>query len=175
MSIPGTRDFHHGLLEQEGLIDQCSTDGRHGQLFADDVTFASVLPVRTDGGEPAAPNLRTKITVFEPRGPKMSRVDMYKHLLSQKGCKCQGCDRTFDDPRYLDLDHNTPRSDGGINHISNRILLCGPCNRLKSNTLTLTGLRRKNKKLGYMADSGQENPIMQEIRESKRVSPTLFE
>ena len=53
--------------------------------------------------------------------------------------------------RYLELDHNTPRSDGGINHLSNRILLCGQCNRLKSNALTLSGLGRENKKLGYMA------------------------
>ena len=105
----------------------------------------------------------------------MTRAEMYKHLLSQKGCKCQGCDRTFDDPRYLDLDHNTPRSDGGMNHISNRILLCGPCNRLKSNTRTLTGLRRKNKKLGYMPGSGLENPVMKEIRETKKKAPPLFE
>ena len=75
---------------------------------------------------------------------------MYDFLLTQHGSKCQGCDRIFDDPRYLDLDHNTPRSDGGINHVSNRILLCGPCNRLKSNTFTLSGLRRENKKRGYM-------------------------
>ena len=30
--------------------------------------------------------------------------------------------------------NHTPRSDGGLNHISNRILLCSPCNRAKSNT-----------------------------------------
>lgn len=104
----------------------------------------------------------------------MSRIDMYTHLLSQKGCKCQGCDRTFDDPRYLDLDHNTPRSDGGINHISNRILLCGPCNRTKSNTLTLTGLRRKNKREGFMFGSSKENPIMKQVREQKQKVPPLF-
>ena len=63
----------------------------------------------------------------------------------------------------------------GINHISNRILLCGPCNRLKSNTLTLTGLRRKNKKLGYMHASSTENPVMKEIREAKKKAPPLFE
>ena len=142
-------------LEQEGMILPDATDGKHGHLFTEDVTFTSDPPVRTDAGESAAPKLRTKITVFEPRGPKMNRAAMYKLLLDQKGCKCQGCDRTFDDPRYLELDHNTPRSDGGINHISNRILLCGPCNRLKSNTLTLTGLRRKNKKEGFMAGSAR--------------------
>ncbi len=71
--------------------------------------------------------------------------------------KCQGCDRPFDDSRYLQLDHNTPRADGGINHISNRVLLCGPCNRLKSNLLTLSGLRLKNKELGYMVSAVDQN------------------
>ncbi len=55
------------------------------------------------------------------------------------------------DPGYVALDHNTPRSDGGLNHISNRLLLCGPCNRIKSNTLTLSGLRKENTKRGRMA------------------------
>ena len=119
-------------------------------LFGD-VHFTDAPPVRTDEGEQAAPFLRPKVQMFEPAGPKMTRAAMYAHLLDQNGPICQGCDRTFNDPRYLELDHNTPRSDGGINHISNRILLCGPCNRLKSNTLTLSGLRRENGKRGYMA------------------------
>ena len=89
--------------------------------------------------------------------------------------KCQGCEGTFDDPRYLELDHNTPRSDGGINHISNRILLCRPCNQLKSNRFTLSGLWRENKREGYMAGSGQEHPIIKEIREKKEKAPPLFE
>ena len=169
------KDVVLGRLELEGLIDPRSTDRRHGHLFADDVAFTSNPPTRTDDGGSAAPTLRTKVKMFEPSGPKMTRAEMYKHLLSQHGVKCQGCDRTFDDPRYLELDHNTPRSDNGINHISNRILLCGPCNRLKSNTFTLTGLRRKNKKLGYMPGSGQEHPIMQEVRAAKKAAPPLFE
>ena len=100
-------------------------------LFGE-VHYETEPPDRTDDGETAAPFLRVKVRVPEPPGSKMSRAEMYKHLLGQHGAKCQGCDRVFDDPRYLDLDHNTPRSDGGINHISNRILLCGPCNRLNS-------------------------------------------
>ena len=43
-------------------------------------------------------------------------------------------------------------TDGGIDHISDRTLLCGPCNRLKSNAFTLSGLRRENKKRGYLAN-----------------------
>ncbi|MDE0507830.1 MAG: DNA methyltransferase [Gammaproteobacteria bacterium] len=132
----------HKLVEQR-LSD---TTGIFGN-----VTFTRQLPTRTDDGETASPFLRVKETIREPEGRKMSRAEMYDYLLAQHGQKCQGCDREFDDPRYLELDHNTPRSSGGINHISNRILLCGPCNRLKSNVYTLIGLRRENKKRGYMS------------------------
>ena len=79
---------------------------------------------------------------------------MYEYLLDQDGQRCRGCERVFDDPRYVELDHNTPRSDGGINHVTNRILLCRPCNLAKSNQLTLSGLQRLNKKTGFWR--GQE-------------------
>ena len=128
-------------LEQEGLL---------GKFKLGDIPLISSPPSRTDDGESASPFLRVKQRVKEPDGPRWTRAQMYEHLLEQHGPRCQGCDRVFDDSRYLDLDHNTPRSDGGLNHISNRILLCGPCNRLKSNTFTLSGLRRENKKRGYM-------------------------
>ena len=134
-------------------------DRRGGDLFpVGSVYYETEPPQRTDDGDPAGPFLRVKERIKEPGGRKMSRAEMYKFLLAQHGSRCQGCDRRFDDPRYLDLDHNTPRSDGGINHISNRILLCGPCNRLKSNTLTLSGLQKENRKLGYMANSDGEHP-----------------
>ncbi len=131
----------HNLIVQR-LSDQTGLFG--------DVTFTDNLPERTDDGNIASPFLRVKERVKEPEGPRWTRAEMYEYLLEQHGSKCQGCDRTFDDPRYLELDHNTPRSDGGLNHITNRILLCSPCNRLKSNTLTLSGLRKENKKRGYM-------------------------
>ena len=121
-------------------------------LFGE-VHYQTEPPVRTDDGETSAPFLRVKQRVAEPDGPQWTRAQMYEHLLDQHGPRCQGCDRTFDDPRYLELDHNTPRSDGGLNHITNRILLCIPCNRLKSNTYTLSGLRRENTKHGYMRGS----------------------
>lgn len=116
------------------------------------VTFTDKPPERTDDGGQAAPFLQVRERINEPDGPRWTRGEMYAHLLAQNGPHCMGCDRNFDDPRYLELDHNTPRSDGGLNHISNRILLCGPCNRLKSNTYTLSGLRRENRKRGFMAN-----------------------
>ena len=141
-----TRKVVVDRLSSEGIVDQY----RSSISFHDDIIFSNVVPERTDDGEYAVPYLRPKVMVKEPEGPKYTRHQMYEHLLDQHGSRCQGCDRIFDDSRYLELDHNTPRADGGINHISNRVLLCGPCNKLKSNIYTLGGLRRMNKKQGYM-------------------------
>lgn len=100
------------------------------------------------------PNAR--IRPAEPPGPRLSHQEIKNRLIGENGIVCSGCARHFDDPGYLEVDHNTPRSDGGIDHISNRILLCSPCNRIKSNTLTLSGLRRENQRRGRMAE--QINP-----------------
>ena len=113
--------------------------------------YVTKPPDRTDLGTEAVAFLQVRERIKEPVGKKMSRAEMYEFLLTQHGSECQGCDRSFDDPRYLRLDHNTPRSDGGLNHITNRVLLCGPCNQAKSNTYTLSGLRRLNKKNGWMS------------------------
>ena len=115
------------------------------------IYYMTAPPERTDEAEEAVPFLQVTERYKEPAGPKMSRQEMFEHLIRQYGQRCQGCDRAFDDPRYLQLDHNTPRADGGMNHITNRVLLCGPCNMLKSNIYTLSGLRRENGKRGYMA------------------------
>ena len=138
------------VIERLEKTDLHRTEKTKTTLFSEKMYFISQPPVRTDDTEEVVPFLKTTLKVDEPKGKRMSRAELLGHLLNMHGCKCQGCDRVFDDPRYLALDHNTPRSDGGINHISNRILLCGPCNILKSNTLTLSGLRRENKKRGYM-------------------------
>ncbi len=140
----------------ERLKKECwlatDTDPRSDILNPEgEVTLCKEPPERTDDGEVSIPYLKPKHKINrEPPGVKMSRNEMIKKLHTEKGLQCQGCDRMFDDERYLQLDHNVPRADGGINHISNRILLCGPCNLLKSHIYTLSGLRRKNKKHGYM-------------------------
>ena len=119
-----------------------------------EVYYTTRPPNRTDNGETATPPLRVKTKRYqpEPAGPRMTRAEIIETLIKENGLVCQGCNRTFDDARYLELDHITPRSEGGINHISNRTLLCGPCNRTKSNRLTLTGLRRQNARDGFMQE-----------------------
>ena len=133
------------------VVRQRMQDSR--QLLTDrspDIHLESEPPTRTDHGIEAVPFLQVTELYAEPPGPRMTRAEMVEYLLKQRGMKCQGCDREFDDPRYLELDHNTPRSDGGLNHITNRVLLCSPCNRAKSNTYTLSGLRRLNRRNNWM-------------------------
>ena len=124
------------------------------QLLQDvpgEVMLVTTPPERTDDQKVAAPTLTLKVQIPEPPGQKMTNAQMKTVLVQNNGLVCTGCDRTFDDDRYLQLDHNAPRSSGGIHHISNRMLLCGPCNLAKSNTLTLQGLRNLNKSNGWMA------------------------
>ncbi len=146
------RDTVIQRLQQEGLA---GPDGETDRLLTfGQVGYSTVPPIRSDDGETAAPVLKTKQKIAEPPGPKMSRAEMVQFLIEQNDMICQGCDRQFDDPLYLQLDHKTPRAEGGLNHISNRMLLCGPCNRIKSDKLTLNGLRAENKKRGRMAKEG---------------------
>ena len=129
----------------KGISGEQKSIGYGGQ-----VSLKHVPPIRTDKGEVTSPYLRVKVRVKEPDSPGWTRAQMYEYLLEQYGPKCQGCDRAFDDSRYLELDHNTPRSDGGSNQIHNRVLLCSPCNRAKSNIYTLSGLRKLNRKNEWM-------------------------
>ena len=143
---------HNVVIDRLRKEELLAPDGKpDGKLFhAGKIHYATEPPQRTDDGLEAVPFLKTKLKVQEPKDRNMSRAEMAQFLLEQHGSRCQGCNRVFDDVRYLELDHNAPRSDGGINHISNRVLLCGPCNKLKSNRFTLGGLRKENKKLGYL-------------------------
>ena len=144
---------HEVVIER--LKNECFLEGpddnRRDIIMSEGtITYRNVPPRRTDDAEVAVPYLKTKKKIQPPRGPKMSRNQMKEFLIEQQGMKCQGCYWKVHDERHLQLDHNQPRSDGGANDIYNRVLLCGPCNMLKSNTYTLSGLRTENKKRGYM-------------------------
>ena len=107
-------------------------------------------PVRTDGetDQDSVPELSH---VYQHHlEPLHSHAEMHQFLVDQFGLKCWGCNFVPPDKRYLHLDHIVPKSDGGTNDIDNRALLCQPCNSKKSNTMSLTSLRRQNKKEGYI-------------------------
>ena len=145
-------------LQDEGLA---APDGAsNGQLAFGKIHYSTTPPVRNDDrAEATPPPLKRIIRIPEPPGPRLSRAAIFEILIQQNGIVCEGCDREFDDPRYLELDHKTPRSDGGVNHISNRALLCGPCNRIKSNSLTLSGLRAENRRRNRMAPPRNPGPV----------------
>ena len=96
-------------------------------------------PTRTDGGEAVAPEL---VVVSRKRNaPRISVRELRDKLLIRDGQRCQGCGWEPPYPDYLEVDHKKPRSLGGSDEMNNRTLLCNPCNRLKSNKLTLRELR----------------------------------
>ena len=54
------------------------------------------------------------------------------------------------DDENLELDHINPVSAGGGNDLNNRGLLCGRCNKVKDNVLTLIGLREERHRQGRL-------------------------
>ena len=151
----------HGVvidrLKIEGLLDD--SDGGAGHLAFGDIHYSKKPPTRTDGGETAAPFLR--VTEKRKRPPlepwqKLSRAQIVQELTEAQSVTetlvlCAGCGRQLEAP-FMELDHVKPRADGGDNDISNRILLCRPCNGRKNADLTMRGLIRANKKADWMRD-----------------------
>ena len=116
----------------------------------EDVKLATTPPERTDDADMAAPHLQ-QIERRRERRPLFSKPEMKAILIEQWGAVCWGCgfEPPNGDDRHFDLDHNLPKAGGGTNDLDNRAILCRPCNGRKSNTLTLDGLRRANKRDGY--------------------------
>ena len=145
---------HGSVLERLAKEAGVGEDGQRRLIEHRHVHLRHEPLVRTDDGKTAAPALRTLTRKVSP--PSMKREQMVAALIARHGIACQGCGRRFDSARYLELDHHVPRSEGGSNELENRVLLCGPCNRTKGSTLTLTGLRKKNRQMGFMAGQGAE-------------------
>jgi len=131
------------------------------------VHYDTEPPRRTDDNELAAPGLKLKIRRAMEAWEKLSHRRMVKILeyaqRSNGNVICAGCGRELE-REFMELDHITPRADGGENHIRNRILLCRPCNGRKGQYLTLRGLLRENKKANWMKDEG----LAQLVRETAR-------
>ena len=119
------------------------SDWLASQLGKYEAQYTTTPPKRTDDGE-NAPDLPL---VYARRPASMRRQEMVDVLTKQWGLICWGCG--FEPPTvdYLDLDHISPASEGGSNELDNRAILCGPCNRRKSNRMTLIALRNENRKM----------------------------
>ena len=64
--------------------------------------------------------------------PKHDYKQMKRLLFKEQSGKCALCKTTFEE-RHFEIDHFYPKSLGGVDSIENRQLLCGSCNRIKSN------------------------------------------
>ena len=153
-------------LVQEGLAvpteaekrDADTEEGSRPLLAFGDIHYSTTPPTRTDDQEIAAPNLKLKLQRAVEPWQRLSNREMRSILAVVQSVNrfvgCAGCGRTLE-IEFMHLDHIQPKSDGGENHITNRVLLCSPCNSEKSDDKTIRGLHRANKRSGWMQDESQ--------------------
>ena len=152
-------------LESIGLTSDAASDTRLVTLG--DINYTTTPPVRTDetDDDPDVPDLVLRPTRVKAKWELLTHAEMREILAGAQSngdtIICAGCGIALP-VRYMQLDHNWPRKDGGENVITNRILLCGPCNLSKSANLTLSGLRNFNRREGFTT-----NRDMAELASSK--------
>ena len=136
------------------------------------------IPVRDDGGEDA-PAFELRLQRQRPveRWQRLTHAQMREILIHAQASAtglvdCAGCGRSLE-PEFMELDHINPRAQGGENWITNRILLCGPCNRRKSAALTIIGLQQENKRIGWMLNPQIANSAL--VRANKRAQEVMLE
>ena len=120
------------------------------------ITVTRTPPTRTDDPDavPTVPDLVLRPQRVKARWERLTHAEMRDILATAQAngnnIVCAGCGIELP-LRYMELDHREPRKDGGENVITNRVLLCGPCNRAKSANLTLSGLVRLNRTEGTLS------------------------
>ena len=147
-------------LSREGLAVPDGSIGEALPLYGE-IHFSKEPPERTDEGETATVALETIRRSELAAWQKLSHKQMVEILKEAQASAdkaklvvCAGCGRKLE-PEFMELDHLMPKSEPhSTNDLSNRILLCRPCNGRKSNRLTMNGLWRENKSkdVGWMVD-----------------------
>ena len=151
----GAYDVVKERLESTGLTSDAENDTR--LITLGDIIYTKTAPVRTDetDDDPDVPDLVLRPTRVKAKWELLTHAEMRDVLADAQSngdtIICAGCGIALP-VRYMQLDHNLTRKDGGENVITNRILLCGPCNLSKSARWTLSGLRDFNRKEGYTTD-----------------------
>ena len=157
-----SEDLH--VNDDEINAAQAQSHYKIGLSFGD-VVCTTEIPERTDENNEAAPHFLTPNQIAREPWQKMSNATIKRILASaQKDMKgliqCAGCGRTME-IEFMELDHIQPRSSRGENWITNRVLICKPCNLTKSDTLTIPGLVKTNKKYNWL-----KNPTRQKDAEN---------
>ncbi len=129
-------------------------------------------PVRTDSGEVATEAFESGTQRQLEPWERLSHKQMRKILNKVQKVSgndenikicCAGCGRELE-KEFMSLDHILPKSDGGKNFISNRVLLCIPCNGIKGNQLTISGLWDENVQVGWMKDRKKAEKIYKKAK-----------
>ena len=147
---------------------------RRGQqtLTFNDIHYQTVPPTRTDDDEIPVPNLRLRIQRPKEPWERLTNRQMRDILTKAQEVNgkvgCAGCGRVLE-REFMELDHIQPKAEGGADHLLNRILLCGPCNGRKSNTLTMAGLRRENRRADWMENAN----LSQQIQDRAMLRATI--
>ncbi|MCY4146166.1 MAG: DNA methyltransferase [Chloroflexi bacterium] len=163
----GAKQAVQGRLRDEWLLEKAASSK---MMFPHEVFILTEPPARTDDNEVAAQKLNLKIQRAQEPWQRITHRGMMNILsaaqASSGGIICAGCGRVLE-REFMQLDHITPKSGRGENHIMNRILLCGPCNRRKGDTLTMPGLLKENRKkaVGWMKDEGMAKLAQAAARE----------
>ena len=110
--------------------------------YREAVKVIATPPTRTDDAAFSAPAMAVPMSTFGFRRRRWNDKVMLQMLTQQFGIRCWACLFNYPDTDYYDLDHVRPKNDGGENDLSNRSVLCTPCNRkVKRASLSLTGVR----------------------------------
>ena len=113
-----------------------------GGSWSGAINLQTAPPTRTDAGDNAAPEQALPMSTFGFRRRRWNDKVMLQMLTDKFGVRCWACSFDYPDTDYYDLDHVRPKNDGGENDLSNRAVLCTPCNRkVKRASLSLTGVR----------------------------------
>ena len=129
------------IREESGDVirERLEREVNANMAWNDIVRTPTAAPERTDDGETAAEEL---MLVSPTRvGRRIPLREVRERLIIRDGLRCQGCGWEPHQPDYLQVDHNKPKTLKGSDEMDNLALLCDPCNRKKSNKLTLNELR----------------------------------
>ena len=139
------------------------------------VRLVTEVPERAPGtGEAVAPFLATptgKAKRQRPAWQRMTKAEMVRTLAEAQRCEagvvvCVGCGVELA-ARYFELDHREPKGIGGEDWITNRVLLCGPCNGRKSHRFTLAGLRADNSKPDALGETWMVDALAAEAADRR--------
>ena len=140
-------------FDAERLVEARDLIASMGFVFTD-VPPQPTTPVKN------FPVLKTVAGVKTLRKNRYTYDEMKDILIKLFGAICWGCGYApqvshLHNPKdYLELDHIDPVAGGGSNELTNRALLCAPCNKLKSDSKTLlavqqqAGFRTGNRRTG---------------------------